>query len=924
MRALRLKRAKPLFALAAVALAAALVPVPAQPSAAAAGSAVGAVTVKKTVSRVHLIDGKNVVADKRTVTIKVNQTKQLHNRQEIDITWSGAHPTGNLVADPHAPEAADEEYPMVLLECRGVDSKNAPAAQRLSPETCWTQTPNERYLTSASLLFPPWRVDRYAAPADRKKVVGAPHPLPSNCFLTGSTEHWLHFVGANGSDYPGGPLGGCAGIAPEQTTVGSTAALPGNTTYAASDADGTGEAKFVVWTSLTNASLGCDASVRCSLVAVPIEGISCDVAAADLPSADRPKGADATAAEDACTSTGNKSVVSVAVAGRLWWSASNWRNRITIPLGFAPLPVTNCAGGATGGIQIYGSELMTAATGQWSSKFCSDPTLFPLTHVQTGETEARNLLDTRSIEGAFTSLAPDGGYATPTVSAPTAMTGFAIGYAIDDAHQHQYTQLRLTPRLLAKLLTESYPDINDIRNGWANTPNDDTSTDYRALANNPFNITQDPEFIALNPGVGQRGTAEHGAATLLMLSSESDLVHALTAYINADPEARAWLDGKPDPWGMVVNPNYRGIKLPVDSWPLLDTYEPRELYDDPERNPCLHQNPVPYLPLVASPTIQLSTISLDLQYAIQQSQVICQDVNGGALFKLVTPGLQRVGLRFMIGITSLADSQRYAIDTAALQTRVDGSAPSKFTDDAGRTFVAPDDASLRAASELLAPDQSRGIWRLPYDKLVGASGSTSAYPGAMLVNAAIPTKGLPRTEAREYATFLRFAAGAGQTPGGNAGQLPAGYLPLTSANGLGAQQHYTQIAAQYVDAQNGKAPSLTDPKALPAPHSNSSPAPATSSSDSKSTSGESATAPNNAPPAGAGSSSTPSDGGSTPAPSASPSAAPTTSVSPAAQTSRTSSVDPGWIGLIVLVLAIIALVAGLAFPVLGYAGRRRS
>ena len=45
----------------------------------------------------------------------------------------------------------------------------------------------------------------------------------------------------------------------------------------------------------------------------------------------------------------------------------------------------------------------------------------------------------------------------PVGFAPTAVTGFAIGYTIDRPdNAGEYTDLRLNPRLLAKLLTESY------------------------------------------------------------------------------------------------------------------------------------------------------------------------------------------------------------------------------------------------------------------------------------------------------------------------------------------------------------------------------------------------------------------------------------------------------------------------------------
>ena len=45
----------------------------------------------------------------------------------------------------------------------------------------------------------------------------------------------------------------------------------------------------------------------------------------------------------------------------------------------------------------------------------------------------------------------------PVGFAPTAVTGFSIGYVIDRPdNEGEYTHLRLNARLLAKLLTESY------------------------------------------------------------------------------------------------------------------------------------------------------------------------------------------------------------------------------------------------------------------------------------------------------------------------------------------------------------------------------------------------------------------------------------------------------------------------------------
>ena len=88
---------------------------------------------------------------------------------------------------------------------------------------------------------------------------------------------------------------------------------------------------------------------------------------------------------------------------------------------------------------------------------------------------------------------------------------------------------------------------------------------HRAFSTTPSSWPSIPVFVLHN------GIQPAPAATLFSILSQSDVMWALTSYINADPEARAWLNGKPDPWGMVVNPAYEGIKLPVESWPLLDT-----------------------------------------------------------------------------------------------------------------------------------------------------------------------------------------------------------------------------------------------------------------------------------------------------------------------------------------------------------------
>lgn len=783
----------------------------------------------ETITRSHLnADGSQTTVDTASIDVSVSQIQDLRGRQQIEVEWSGAHPTGGIVADPNSRAASRQEYPVVILECRGVDAAGATASQRLTPQTCWTQTPDERYQQDYNNAFPAWRVDRYAQIDDRKATVGAPSTNP--CVGDPLVARYVPFVATDGTTYYGGS-NGCAGIPPEGVTVQDPAAPPGNTTYAATGTDGTGSATFVVWTAQQNASLGCSNTVACALVIVPIMGVSCDITAAAMPEQDRPAAGDeAVAAQSACAATGryqpgelfssdvNKAYGDTTVTGALWWSASNWRNRITVPLTFAP-PANVCdILDSRTPVDLYGSELMSQATVQWSAAFCQDPRRFKFRHVRTGEPQAKSALAAGSVSAALISRPPPTGYATTTVNAPVAVTGFAISFAVDDANKHEYGQLKLTPRLLAKLLSESYYSFQTLRTDYAALP---ASDPYAAMATNPQDLSVDPEFVALNPGIGKTVQTQ-AAATLLALSGDSDTMFALTSYLNADPEARAFLDGKPDPWGMVVNPSYKGIALPLEYWPLLDNFLASNIdLDGCLRNETQEIVPVPLLPLVAAPMSNLTAISQSMQYALANSATNCVprlttggQVVGGTLKAL---GRQQPGYRFMLGLTSLADTSLLGLHTAALQS--DSSIKdlsARFTNAANRHFVTPTQDSLRAAMELTTVDAQSHTWPIPYAKLRTSAGAT-AYPGTMVVYAAVPTTGLDKTVAANLAQLLRFAASDGQEPGLGQGQLPDGYLPMTAANGLAAMVAYTGYAADAVQAQQGDDPPVTGPVASPTP-----------------------------------------------------------------------------------------------------------
>jgi len=97
---------------------------------------------------------------------------------------------------------------------------------------------------------------------ERKALVDAPSAAnrPALCSRPARAERWVPMISASGANYPGGTVG-CAGMAPEASNVGGTG-LPSNATYAITGTNGKGSAKFAVWTTDENSTLGCSSSCR--------------------------------------------------------------------------------------------------------------------------------------------------------------------------------------------------------------------------------------------------------------------------------------------------------------------------------------------------------------------------------------------------------------------------------------------------------------------------------------------------------------------------------------------------------------------------------------------------------------------------------------------------------------------------------------
>lgn len=729
-----------------------------------------AFTATKALTRVfENADGSRYEFPTNTVTVKASETQNLRGRQRITISWTGAQPSAGRASNPYGEKGLQQEYPVVILQCRGRDDASLPAKQQLRPETCWTASVAQRSQITRSDAESTWTHDLYASAADKERVSGiTPFPTKETCptadqdpFFTRLTS----FVAASGTVYEACDS---AHMAPEAAV---DAAFPAAEVAAFSDADGAGSVEFEVRSDVENESLGCNDKVECSIVVIPINGLSCD-----KPSEP------ATIADDACRKGGRFAAgssnfanegVDQAVSPALWWSASNWANRFSIPITFG-LPPDTCDilddRSPTG---FYGSELLAQASLQWSPAYCLNKKRFKFQHNQMSDASGWNLMEGGDGAAALVSSKHERREDDPVGYAPTAVTGFSIGYVIDRPdNAGEFTNLRLNARLIAKLLTQSYLG-SDLGRG------------HPGIGDNPLGIMNDPEFIALNPGLSQ--TTQEAGAALLSLSNSSDVIQQLTEYIANDKAAMDFVNGKADPWGMKVNPNYKKIALPRAEWPLLDDYIPET------ENTCRQDNPSVYFTQLAAPVTTLRKVAEALLDGWPNVQTRCDYDVATNSYKTGRVDRQSFGARFVLGIVSLGDVERYGLRSAALET-------------SSGDYVAPSDASLSAAVDLMKQKKDREPFVLD-QREVRKSGK--AYPGTMVVYTATKLTNLADDDATKVAQFIRISTSEGQRPGTGNGDLPAGFLPIKESGVTAKLYDEAQRVATAVEKQTPVAAEAT-------------------------------------------------------------------------------------------------------------------
>ncbi|MFL6115390.1 MAG: hypothetical protein ACJ786_29195, partial [Catenulispora sp.] len=457
-------------------------------------------------------------------------------------------------------------------------------------------------------------------------------------------------------------------------------------------------------------------------------------------------------------------------------AAANWAARIAVPLTFQT--ATDACPDGQPAYPVVGSEQMSEAMRLWAPQACLvTPAEFNL--VRLSDDLARAHLSAADPGLSFVGralssddLPPNG----PVFYAPVALSGLTISYEIDQSSSYAasdavkvhdgtpLTGMKLTPKLVAKLLTQSY------RNGVSVYAEEMNAGG--ALAGNPTDLSDDPEFQALNPGFKDLMYSLWVSDSVITPGTGADAISDLWNWINGDRDARAFLDGVPDRGpdgkpGMVVNPNYKGMSLPVSSFLPQDPfcYVPRPDATPPSPALCapdLH-------PQAASMLIAGRGVARGNNLA----KTVWVPTNVPPSFE---GSLQNTGQHSLMGVVDTATAQRFGLQTALLQN-------------ASGAFVAADDAGLGAAVRSMPTVD--GV-QLPDPRTT----TPDAYPLAHLTYAATVPSALKKDEGAAYADFLSYVVSKGQLSGASIGALAPGYVPLPAALQARAKAAIANIRAQ--------------------------------------------------------------------------------------------------------------------------------
>jgi len=736
--------------------------------------------------------------DFKNLQVTVSQTLDI-THQGITITWKGGQPTIDNGGGPGANF-------LQLMECYG-DASTGPSPQGCeygSAGLLGPRTANVSIGTRVGDLCAPGAVPSTSNPPPSLNgdgpVLGCDPEEPGNSnppdTVQGDTQDYsVPFVPVGDPTHPAyGNI---------QTAQYFDQFTSNEVQEAVTGADGTGQLQFETLTNTEAPGLGCGAlesngqTRNCWLVIVP---------------------------RGQYEPNGYKINPTGAGSNGLLWSsplsASNWAMRVQIHLGYAPIG-SFCPIG-TQEIQTIGTQIVARAVQSWQlalNKAAKCNTVYGYSAVPEATSTQQLSLPGSPAGMAFTTIpigseaarpGGSGGNASlpPIVYAPVAVSALGFGFNINESTGYISTPVKLTPELLAKGLTQVYrTDLPDYYPTGLNEPGPAWSQ------SNPINISQDSQFTSLNPEVPS--TAPISSLAPLLTEDHSALNQQVWQWIQADPAASAWLDNGTTTAANTVaaDPAYTALKLGTapasDSFPRA--YSGQLNLGKSSSGKDETRASLDLLPYVNS----YDQAAADVLTANNPTTGVWDDLAvapDGTLGWWDKNGVEPLGHILIWGVSDTADLAAYGLIDA------------EMCDNSGANCVAPSVASITTALNSAKPDSAGLLQVNP------ASPGAGGYPLVQVTYAAVDTT-RSAADLTAYANLIAYAAGTGQTAGVAPGDLPPGYLPLTTS--LKAQ------AASVVATLRADAKGSTSPSPSPAPSSvtTGSTAPATTGGSAPASSG---------------------------------------------------------------------------------------
>jgi hypothetical protein len=430
----------------------------------------------------------------------------------------------------------------------------------------------------------------------------------------------------------------------------------------------------------------------------------------------------------------------------------------SIPLAFAPIPSCPPPAANTPQLNVEGAGSSSYAINAWNGQLCNSRTPLNLNYTTTGEGTAKGDFQSGAADVALASLPPSSGPSGGSyIAAPVDVTGVAIAFRIaDQIAGTTVTTVRLTPRLVAMLITDSGTD-----GGFSYI---DSAQIYA--------LTGDPEFQALNPGVTFPGLfGQYGVIEPILEGAATDDTQILTQWIADDADAMAFLHGH-DPCGVKLNPNWSGVSYPT---PIL-----RDLEQDSRfPNWSGYYNPITNLgqevtDLIYGKPAGFNPINPSLGQQAMPPVAPTEDAMFAELDATTATRAAEPAASLSAAHASSTIGQFVTVTSPGHCT------PKSLTSFPG--FTAPSAGSLALALGTMAQNRDHTLQPPLTTNVDGA------YPLTKVDYAFMPSSNLTRAKAQALAQFVDYVAGPGQS----STVLPYGYSPLPAF--LAAQDTNTAAA----------------------------------------------------------------------------------------------------------------------------------